>query len=54
MPGWQQDISGVQSFSELPVEAQAFVRNIETISKQKVEYVSVNDTRDEGILRIMR
>ena len=54
LPGWQQDISGVQSFSELPVEAQAFVRNIETISKQKVEYVSVNDTRDEGILRIMR
>lgn len=54
LPGWQQDIGGVESFEELPVEALAFIRKVEQISRQKIEYVSVNDSRDEGLLRILR
>ena len=54
IPGWQSDVSTAEEFEDLPVEAQGFVRNLEQISKKKIEYVSVNDEREDGILRILR
>lgn len=54
MPGWEQDISDAQRFEDLPVEAMNFIRQIEKCIKQKIEYVSVNDEHNNGILRILR
>lgn len=54
LPGWKQSLQGIDSFEQLPVEALGLVRTIEQISKQQIEYVSVNNEINEGILRIVR
>ena len=54
LPGWNSDICDCQTFEDLPTEAKSFVRNIEQISKKEVQYVSVNDESNEGLLRIIR
>ena len=52
--GWKQDLSEFETFSSLPSEAQSFVRHLEKASKKRIEYVSVNDEKNEGLLRILR
>ena len=47
-------ISEVEQFDDLPVNAQSFVREIETALKVPVSYISVNNDEDEGVIRIIR
>jgi len=52
--GWNSDVSGIEDFEKLPTEAQTFVRKLERISKQGINYIQVNNKEDEGIIRIVR
>ncbi|MEE0880944.1 MAG: adenylosuccinate synthetase, partial [Turicibacter sp.] len=50
MPGWQEDITGVTSFEELPVAAQNYLRRIEELIGAQVAIFSVGPDREQTIL----
>ena len=55
VPGWNQSLEDVDDeFEKLPTEAKNFIRVLEKISKKNIEYLSINDSKDEGIIRIRR
>ena len=55
VPGWKESLEDVDDqFENLPPEAKNFIRVLEKISKKNIEYLSVNDSKDEGIIRIRR
>ncbi len=47
--GWKRNITGCRSFTELPKEAQDYVRLLESTVGCKIKYVSVGAGRDEYI-----
>ncbi|QHT61939.1 adenylosuccinate synthase [Paenibacillus lycopersici] len=52
LPGWQCDISAARSFDELPPQAQAYVRRIETLLGVPITRISVGPRREQIISRI--
>ncbi len=50
MPGWQEDISGVRSFEELPTAAQNYVRRLEEIVGVPIAILSVGSERNAYIV----
>lgn len=51
VPGWQEDISNVRSFDELPANAQNYVKMIEDAAGVPVKWVGVGPERDATIRR---
>jgi adenylosuccinate synthase len=51
LPGWTADISDARAFSDLPSEAQEYVRRIEEIGGVPVTLVSVGPSRDQTVRR---
>ncbi len=51
MPGWQQDITGIREFSDLPGNAQEFILKIESLTGVPVEITSVGPGREQTIIR---
>ena len=51
LDGWQQDISGVRRWEDLPRAAQEYVLYIEKAVGCRIGYVSVGPERDALILR---
>ena len=51
MPGWQEDITGVRTFSDLPAAAQDYVLAIERLIECPIRYVSVGPEREALIDR---
>ncbi|MCL1871107.1 MAG: adenylosuccinate synthase [Promicromonosporaceae bacterium] len=49
LPGWWEDISGAREISDLPANAQAYLRYIEDISGSRISAVGVGPRRDEII-----
>lgn len=50
MPGWSEDITGVQSFEELPVNCQNYLRRIEQLIKCPIVMFSVGPDRVQTIV----
>ena len=50
MPGWSEDITKVQSFDELPVNCQNYIRRIEELVKCPVTIFSVGPDREQTIV----
>ena len=50
MPGWKKDISSCRKFSDLPKEAQDYVKFIEKSVGCRIGYVSVGPDRDSIIM----
>jgi len=50
MPGWDEDITGVTSFDELPVNCQNYIRRIEELIHCPVVMFSVGPDRDQTIV----
>ena len=48
-PGWTEDISGAREFSDLPANAQAYVRFLEECSGSRISAIGVGPARDEII-----
>jgi adenylosuccinate synthase len=49
MPGWEEDISNVTCFEELPINAQNYLRKIEELSGLEVVLFSVGPNREQTI-----
>jgi len=49
--GWDEDISRVKNFEDLPGQAQSYIKNIERIVKVPVSMVSVGAERSKMIIR---
>ncbi|XMB86446.1 adenylosuccinate synthase [Mycoplasmatota bacterium WC44] len=49
LPGWQEDITGVTSFDELPINAQNYLLKIEDLTGIKVKMFSVGPDRKQTI-----
>lgn len=50
LPGWSEDISGIRSINELPENAIAYIKRIETIVGVPAAIVSVGPGREETIV----
>jgi adenylosuccinate synthase len=51
MPGWDEDVGGARSFSELPEAAQNYVHRLEALVGLPVSMVSVGPERAQIIWR---
>jgi adenylosuccinate synthase len=51
MPGWEEDISGVRSFDNLPENTRNYVLRLEGLVGLPVKYISVGPSRDAMIIR---
>ncbi|MHC5067992.1 MAG: adenylosuccinate synthase [Planctomycetota bacterium] len=51
LPGWSEDISGVQDFAQLPAAAQAYLRFIEDRTGVPVAFVGTGPGREATIIR---
>ncbi|GAA3536736.1 adenylosuccinate synthetase [Aeromicrobium flavum] len=49
-PGWHEDISAAREFSDLPANAQAYVRAVEAISGARISTVGVGPDREQTIV----
>ena len=49
LPGWRTDISGAREFSDLPPNAQSYVRFLEEVSGAPISAIGVGPDRDETI-----
>ena len=50
MAGWQNDISGIRQFDDLPREAREYIRRIEDFTETPAVIVSVGPDRNETLL----
>jgi adenylosuccinate synthase len=50
-PGWFEDITGCETFEELPATAQSYVRRLEELTGAPVSAIGVGPGRDETITR---
>jgi adenylosuccinate synthase len=50
LPGWTEDLSGARTLSDLPVNAQAYVRELESMSGARISAVGVGPGRDETVI----
>ncbi|GHJ40023.1 adenylosuccinate synthase [Streptomyces sp. TS71-3] len=49
LPGWSEDITGARSFSDLPKNAQGYVRALEEMSGAQISAIGVGPGRDETV-----
>ena len=49
LPGWDEDITNVTSFDELPENAKAYIRKIEELTHSTVAIFSVGPDRKQTI-----
>jgi adenylosuccinate synthase len=49
-PGWNEDISNVRSFAELPFNTQKYLRAIEELSEIPLSIISVGPDRTQTIV----
>jgi len=49
-PGWQEDLSGCRSWSDLPQAARAYLERISEIADTPIGWISVGSARDQTII----
>lgn len=51
MKGWEEDVTSIKKFKNLPENAQKYVLQIEKLIETKIKYISVGPERDQLIIR---
>ncbi len=51
LPGWNRDISGCQSWEELPKEAKAYVEFLEEQLQHPIQFISTGAEREKFVLK---
>lgn len=51
LPGWEKDVWEVRAWGDLPAQAQAYIKRVETLVEVPVSLVSVGPERDQVIRR---
>jgi len=49
--GWSEDITGCETYEELPIEARKYIDFIESFLKTPVSFISVGPKREQTIIR---
>jgi adenylosuccinate synthase len=49
-PGWTEDISGARELSDLPANAQAYVRELDAISGSRISAIGVGPGREQTVV----
>ena len=50
LAGWQEDISGIREFQDLPMQARDYIKRIEDMTGVRANIVSVGPDREETLL----
>lgn len=50
LPGWQQDISGIRRYQDLPANARRYVERLSAVSGVPIGIVSVGPNRDQTVV----
>jgi adenylosuccinate synthase len=50
LPGWQENISGIRKFNDLPENAKKYLKRIEQLTETPIDIVSVGPGREETIV----
>lgn len=50
LPGWEESISGIRSYAELPVNARRYVERLSEVSGIEIGIVSVGPSREQTII----
>jgi adenylosuccinate synthase len=50
LPGWSEDISKARKLSDLPINAQGYIKFLEKISGSPISAIGVGPGREETIL----
>jgi adenylosuccinate synthase len=50
LPGWEEDISGIRRFEDLPANVRAYLKRIEELTGVPVQIISVGPGRDQTII----
>lgn len=50
-PGWEEDISGIRDFAELPENAKRYINRIEELAGISIKYIGVGPERNQVIIR---
>lgn len=51
IPGWDQDVTNVRLWDDLPIEAQEYIQKIEEIAGVPVRIISVGPERDQVVIK---
>jgi adenylosuccinate synthase len=51
LPGWEEDISGVRRYADLPLNARAYVERVEELCKVECRYLGVGPGRDAIVIK---
>ncbi|WP_075892313.1 MULTISPECIES: adenylosuccinate synthase [Actinomyces] len=51
LPGWEEDITGVRTFEDLPANAQSYIRFLEEQSRCRISSIGVGAGREATIVR---
>jgi adenylosuccinate synthase len=50
LPGWRTPTTEVRTFDDLPPEAQAFIKRVETLLECPVDLISVGPSREQAVI----
>ena len=50
LPGWQEDVTGMQSIEEFPDNARRYIERIEALAETPAALLSVGPGREETII----
>jgi len=50
LPGWQSPTTGVRTFDDLPLQAQAFIKRVEALLECPVDLISVGPSREQAVI----
>jgi adenylosuccinate synthase len=50
LPGWQEDISGIRAYEDLPENTKAYLKRIEALTGVPIQIVSVGPGREQTIV----
>ena len=51
VPGWEEDITGIREFDDLPLNARKYVETIENLVAYPIKFISVGPHRKAMIVR---
>ena len=51
MPGWAESTLGVTKFDDLPVNARAYINEVERLTGVPIDIISTGPDRNETIVR---
>ena len=49
--GWNEDITGIKNYDDLPANAKAYIAKVEELTRTEVVVVSVGPDREQTIIR---